>query len=226
MNNLHYHGHRQRLKQRFQSAGAESCADYELLELFLFLLLPRADVKPIAKDLLNRFGNFEALLEADEKLIQEIKGVGPTISHALKVHQALLQRQLKQAIIRRPVLANWQQVLDYCQAHMSYNMREQLRLLFLDKKNQLIAAEVQQIGTVDHTPAYPREIVKRALDLGASGIIMVHNHPTGDATPSRADIDLTRHVHQAALSLGVHLYDHLIIGKGTHVSLRSLGLIE
>ena len=166
------------------------------------------------------------MIEADEKLIQEIKGAGPSVSHALKVYQALLQRTLKQALLQRPVLANWQQVLEYCQMHMSYNMREQLRLLFLDKKNQLIAAEVQQVGTVDHTPAYPREIVKRALDLGASAIIMVHNHPTGDPTPSRSDIDLTRHVYQAALSLGIQLYDHLIIGKGRHVSLRSMGFIE
>lgn len=226
MTNAHYHGHRQRLRHRFQTAGSNACADYELLELLLFFAIPRGDVKPIAKALLNRFGNLEALVEADEKLIQEVPGVGPTISHLLKVQQAFTQRQLKNAIIKRPVLGNWQQVLDYCHLHMSYNMREQLRLLFLDKKNQLIAAEAQQIGTVDHTPAYPREIVKRALDLGASAIIMVHNHPTGDASPSRADIDLTRHVYQAALPLGVQLYDHLIIGKGAHTSLRSLGFID
>lgn len=226
MKQPHYHGHRQRLKERFKSAGLDACADYELLELFLFYALPRGDVKPLAKALLHRFGSLEALMEADEKIMQEIEGVGPSISHLLKIHQALQQRQLRNAILKRPVLNSWQQVIDYCHAHMSYNMREQLRLLFLDKKNQLIAAEVQQIGTVDHTPAYPREIVKRALDLGASGIIMVHNHPTGDATPSRNDINLTREVYQVAQNLGLQLYDHLIIGKGCHTSLRSLGFID
>lgn len=200
-------------------------ADYEVLEMFLYLIIPRGDTKPIAKALLDRFGTIGALIEADAHLIQEIDGVGPAISHAFKVHQALAQRQLKQQVIKKPIFSNWEKVLDYCHAHMTYNMREQLRLLFLNKRNQLIAAEVQQTGTVDHTPSYPREIIKRALDLGASALIMVHNHPSGDPTPSQSDIDITRQTNAAAQALGVILHDHIIIGKDCHVSLKALGIL-
>jgi DNA repair protein RadC len=222
----HWHGHRQRLRERFVNAGPASLADYELLELLLFPALPRSDVKPLAKALIERFGGFAGVINADLAALQEIPGMGENTAIALKAIQAAIQRVLRAEVIERPVLSSWQGVLDYCHAAMAHGRIEEFRLLFLDRKNALIADEVQQTGTVDHTPVYPREVVKRALELGASAVIMVHNHPSGDPTPSKADIEMTRLVMAAAAPLGISVHDHLIVGRGgKHSSLKSLGLI-
>jgi DNA repair protein RadC len=221
----HWHGHRQRLRERFVNAGPASLADYELLELLLFPALPRSDVKPLAKALIERFGGFAGVINADLAALQEMSGLSETSAIALKAIQAAIQRVLRAEIVERPVLSSWQGVLDYCHAAMAHGRIEEFRLLFLDRKNALIADEVQQKGTIDHTPVYPREVVKRALELGASAIIMVHNHPSGDPTPSKADIEMTREVAKAARLLGIEVHDHLIIGQGKQTSLRGLGLI-
>ena len=221
----HWHGHRQRLRERFVNAGPAALADYELLELLLFPALPRSDVKPLAKALIERFGGFAGVINADLASLQEVSGLSETSAIALKAIQAAIQRVLHAEIVERPVLSSWKGVLDYCHAAMAHGRIEEFRLLFLDRKNALIADEVQQKGTVDHTPVYPREVVKRALELGASAIIMVHNHPSGDPTPSKADIEMTREVAKAARLLGIEVHDHLIIGKGKQTSLRGLGLI-
>lgn len=221
----HFHGHRGRLRERFLKAGGEALADYELLELLLFGARPRTDVKPLAKELLAQFGSFARVVSADPRDLKKIGGMGDTAVVAIKTAQAAALRLLRAEIMDRPVIASWRQVLDYCRASMGYNKTEQLRLLFLDRKNNLIADEEQQHGTIDHTPVYPREVVKRALELGAAAIIMVHNHPSGDPTPSRADIQLTKEVKAAAENLGIQLHDHIIIGAKDHVSLKSLGLI-
>jgi DNA repair protein RadC len=221
----HFHGHRQRLRERFLDAGPVALADYELLELLLFPALPRSDVKPLAKILIDRFGGFAGVINADIAALQEIPGLGLTSAIALKAVQAAIQRVLKAEVIERPILSSWQGVLDYCHVAMAHARIEEFRLLFLDRRNALIADEVQQRGTVDHTPVYPREVVKRALDLGASAIILVHNHPSGDPTPSKADIEMTREVAKAARLMGIEVHDHLIIGRGKQTSLRGLGLI-
>ncbi|MGB8842692.1 MAG: DNA repair protein RadC [Aliidongia sp.] len=221
----HFHGHRQRLRERFVEAGPAALADYELLELLLFPALPRSDVKPLAKALIDRFGGFAGVINADIAALQEIPGLGLTSAIAIKAVQAAVQRVLKAEVIDRPILSSWQGVLDYCQAAMGHARIEEFRLLFLDRRNALIADEVQQRGTVDHTPVYPREVIKRALDLGASAIILVHNHPSGDPTPSKADIEMTREVAMAARLMGIEVHDHLIIGRGKQTSLRGLGLI-
>ncbi|MBZ9738380.1 RadC family protein [Mesorhizobium sp. CO1-1-4] len=174
----HYLGHRDRLRERFASAGPDALPDYELLELLLFRLIPRADTKPVAKALLARFGTLAEVLGAPVGLLQEIKGIGPVVAFDLKVVAATAQRMARGEVQGREVLASWQQLLDYCHSAMAFEAREQFRILFLDKKNALISDEVQQTGTVDHTPVYPREVVKRALELSATAIILVHNHPT------------------------------------------------
>ena len=174
----HYHGHRERLRARFQEAGAEALPDYELLELLLFRSIPQRDVKPLAKALIQRFGSFGEVLAAPITLLTEVKGVGEGVALDLKIVQASLQRMAKGAVAKRPVLSSWSSVLDHCRMAMAFAEREQFRILFLDKKNVLIADEVQQTGTVDHTPVYPREVMRRALELSASAIILVHNHPT------------------------------------------------
>lgn len=221
----HYLGHRQRLKDRFLKNGFESLADYELLELFLFQLLPRADVKPLAKSLLSRFGTLRSLLNADEGLIREVDGAGPAVIYGLKVVQALTLTIMKEEFAQQTLeFSNWQSVVDYCKAAMGDKPYEELRLLFLDSKNNLIKEEIQQRGTIDHTPLYPREVIKRALELNSAAFIMVHNHPSGDPSPSKADIDLTIQVYEGAEMLGIELYDHLIIARKGHTSLKSLGL--
>lgn len=218
-------GHRQRLRQRFLTGGADALADYELLELLLFQAVRRGDVKPLAKRLLARFGSFGALVSAAPEEIAAVKGAGPAVVAALKTVQACALRLLVEEAKAAPVLGNWKAVIDYCRAAMGREKVEQFRVLFLDKKNRLVGDEVQQRGTVDHTPVYPREVARRALELGASAVILVHNHPSGDPTPSRADIDMTGQVRAALETLGVTLHDHLIIGGGDHVSLRGLELI-
>mgnify|MGYP003386143324 CR=1 FL=1 len=218
-------GHRARLRTRFAQAQGIGLADYELLELLLFLAIPRGDVKPLAKSLLQKFGSFAALLKAEQGLILETPGVGLGVLHVVQLMQAVMGKALQQEIMNKPILGDWQSVLDYCHATMAHDQRETVRLLFLDRKNKIIADEVQQTGTVDHAPLYPREVVKRALDVGASALIIVHNHPSGDPTPSRGDIEMTLKVQQAANSLGIEVHDHLIIGKGRHSSLKSMGLM-
>ncbi len=218
-------GHRARLRAKFAQGLGKGLADYEILELLLFLAVPRGDMKPLAKGLLKKFGSVAALLKADEGLILETPGVGPSVLHAIHLIQAIMSQVLQQEMIRTPILASWQSVLDYCQATMAYDRKETVRLLFLDRKNQMIGDEIQQTGTVDHAPLYPREVIKRALELGASAIIIVHNHPSGDPTPSRGDIEMTLKVQEAARPLGIEIHDHLIIGKGRHSSLKSMGLM-
>ncbi len=221
----HFHGHRARLRDKFAQAQGKGLADYELLELLLFLAIPRGDMKPLAKTLLQKFGTLSAVLKADKGLILETPGVGLGVLHAIQLVQSMMGKVLQQEMMDKPILASWQSVLDYCHVTMAYDQRETARLLFLDRKNKIIADEVQQTGTVDHVPLYPREVVKRALDLGASALIIVHNHPSGDPTPSRGDIETTLKVQEAAQSLGIQVHDHLIIGKGRHSSLKSMGLM-
>ncbi len=221
----HYAGHRERLRDRFLQAGADALADYELLELLLFRAIPRADTKPLAKALIARFGSFAEVLGAPPHLLAETKGVGPAVALEIKIAAAAAERMLKSTIRGRQVLTSWSAVIDYCRAAMAFETREQFRILFLDKKNALIADEVQQTGTVDHTPVYPREVVRRALELSATAIILVHNHPSGDPTPSRADIDMTRLIVESAKPLGIAVHDHIIIGKTGHASLKGLQLM-
>ncbi|MHA1158761.1 MAG: RadC family protein [Alphaproteobacteria bacterium] len=222
---LHFHGHRERLKARLRDGGQEALADYELLELILFQIIPRRDTKPIAKALLDRFGSFSETLSAPEQLLMEIDGIGLSVAHHLKLVRAAAQRFAKDPVQHGAQLDSWAAVVDYCRAAMAYEPVEQFRILFLDRKNRLIADEVQGTGTIDHTPVYPREVVKRALELSATALILVHNHPSGDPTPSRADIQMTKTIAEVAEPLGVKLHDHLIIGKSGHASFRSLDLL-
>ena len=221
----HYLGHRQRLRDRFLAGGAGALHDYELLELLLGHARPRGDLKPVAKALLRRFGSFAGVLAASPRELAEVKDVGEASIVALKTVQAAALLMARQELIDRPVIGSWKKLLDYCHAAMAHEKVEQFRLLFLDGKNALIADELQQRGTVNHTPVYPREVVKRALELGASAIIMLHNHPSGDPTPSQDDIAMTREVAAAADKLGIALHDHVIIGRKGHASLRGLGLL-
>jgi DNA repair protein RadC len=218
-------GHRERLRARFLKGGADAMPDYELLELTLFAALPRRDTKPLAKALLARFGSFAEAIAAPRARLMEVKGVGEAVANHLKIVEAAAHRLAKTSVIGRPALSSWTALLDYCTAAMARRESEEFRVLFLDRKNVLIADEVQNRGTVDHTPVYPREIVKRALELSASAIILVHNHPSGDPTPSKADILMTREIVAAAKALGLALHDHLVIGRGGHASFKSLGLL-
>jgi DNA repair protein RadC len=221
----HYHGHRERLRTRFLEAGSDALADYELLELVLFRAIPRGDMKPLAKSLIAKFGSFAEVIAAPRARLAEVKGAGDAVIAELKVVEAAAQRLARGEVRQRHVLSSWTAVLDYCRAAMAFADKEQFRILFLDKRNQLIADEVQQTGTVDHTPVYPREVVKRALELSATAIILVHNHPSGDPTPSRADIDMTKEIATVAKPLGIAVHDHIIVGKDGHASLRGLGVI-
>jgi len=220
----HFHGHRDRLRERMRASGPAALADYEILELLLFRFVPRADTKPRAKALLDRFGTLAEVLGAPTHLLAEVKGIGPSVAFDLKLVAAAAERMLQSQIRGRQVLSSWTQVIDYCRAAMAFEPREQFRVLFLDKKNALIADEVQQVGTVDHTPVYPREVVRRALELSATAIILVHNHPSGDPTPSKADIDMTRLIAETAKPLGIAVHDHLIVGKNGHASMKGLRL--
>lgn len=221
----HYHGHRDRLRTRYRDHGDTALADYEILELLLFRLIPRRDTKPIAKALLERFGTLAGVFGASPALLQEVKGIGEAVALDLKLISTVAHRTLKSELKGKQVLASWSSVIDYCHAAMAHETREQFRILFLDKRNALIADEVQQTGTVDHTPVYPREVVKRALELSATALILVHNHPSGDPTPSRADIEMTKMIVDTAKPLGITVHDHIIIGKDGHASLKGLRLI-
>jgi DNA repair protein RadC len=221
----HYYGHRQRLRQRFMQGGADALPDYELLELILFRAIPRRDVKPLAKTLLAKFGSFAAVMNASPARLREVGGMGDAVITELKVVHAASLRLLNREIMNRTVLSSWSQVLNYCQAAMGHSEIEQFRILFLDKRNRLIADEVQQEGTVDHTPVYVREIIKRALELSATALVLVHNHPSGDPTPSQADITMTKEIMDTAGKLGIVVHDHIIVGREGHGSLRSAGLM-
>ena len=220
----HYLGHRDRLRARFAENG-DGLPDYELLELVLFRSIPRRDVKPIAKEILKRFGTFAEALAAPAQRLMEIDGIGESVVTDLKIVEAAARRLTRGAVAKRPVLSSWSAVLDYCRTAMAFAEKEQFRLLFLDKRNAVIADEVQQSGTVDHTPVYPREVVKRALELSASAVILVHNHPSGDPTPSAADIKMTRDIIEVAKPLGITVHDHIIVGREGHASLKGLRLI-
>lgn len=221
----HFHGHRDRLRARFRTAGAEALSDYELLELVLFRALPRRDVKPLAKALIQAFGSFAETVHAPDARLREIGGLGEAAVTEIKLIAAASSRVAKGQLKQRTLLSSWATVIDYCRTTMAFADKEQFRILFLDKRNQLIADEVQQVGTVDHTPVYPREVVKRALELSATAIIMVHNHPSGDPTPSQADIQMTKAVIEVSKPLGIAVHDHIIVGKHGHASLKGLKLI-
>jgi DNA repair protein RadC len=221
----HYFGHRERLRGRFRDAGPDAVSDYELLELLLFRVFRQGDVKPLAKALIEKFGSFAEVIAAPQTRLLEVKGLGDACVTELKIVQAAATRLLRGAVKKRPMLSSWSSVLDYCRTAQAFAEREQFRVLFLDKRNQLIADEIQQIGTIDHTPVYPREVVKRALELSATAVILVHNHPSGDPTPSRADIQMTQQIISIASPLGISVHDHLIVGKEGHASLKGLKLI-
>ena len=221
----HYHGHRTRLRDRFHGAGPGALSDYELLEMVLFTAKPRGDVKPLAKLLIKKFGSFAVVIHAPEARLRELKGVGEVTITQLKLIGAAAHRIAKGELNQRTALSSWSDVIDYCRTSMAFADKEQFRILFLDKRNQLIADEVQQTGTVDHTPVYPREVIKRALELSATAIILVHNHPSGDPTPSRADIQMTKLIIDIAGPLGISVHDHIIVGKNGHASMKGLKLI-
>lgn len=220
----HYSGHRDRLRQRFLKGGADALADYEFLELILFMAVARRDVKPLAKDLIKKFGSLASVLRAEPQQLEDA-GLSESAAAAIKVIEASSFYLLKQDVHKKPVLGSWTKLMDYITATMAHEKVEQFRLFFLNKKNELIADEVQHTGTVDHTPAYPREIMKRALELGATALIMVHNHPSGDPNPSKADIELTRTVIEAARPFSITIHDHIIVSKNGTASLRQMGLI-
>jgi DNA repair protein RadC len=217
--------HRKRLRDRFMESNGQGVAEYELLELILFRAIPRQDVKPLARRLLDRFGDLARVVSAPAARLVQEHGVGEAVVLELKLLEAVAQRMARSKVIQRPVLSSWSALLDYCHTVMAHAEQEHFRILFLDRKNVLIADEEQAKGTVDHVPVYPREVVKRALELGSSALILVHNHPSGDPTPSTADIDMTRQIGQACSVLGITLHDHLIIGKNREVSLRAERLI-
>ncbi|SIQ19234.1 DNA repair protein RadC [Paracoccus thiocyanatus] len=217
--------HRARLRERFMQGGAAALPDYELLELLLFRAIPRQDVKPLARRLLDAFGDFNRVISAPPTRLAQIAGIGPAVVQELKLVEAAAQRLARSRVMHRPVLTSWDALLDYCHTAMAHGEIEQFRVLYLDRKNVLIADEEQARGTVDHVPVYPREIMRRALELAASALILVHNHPSGDPTPSQADISMTLQIESACQALGITLHDHLIIGKSTETSLRSSGYL-
>ncbi len=221
----HYLGHRERLRTRFLKGGGEALADYELLELVLFRAIPRRDVKPLAKALLARFGSFAELVSARPERLREIDGLGEAAIAELKIVAEAVKRFAKVKVENRPAMGSFSAVLDYCRTAMAYLDREQFRILFLDKKNLLIADEVQAVGTIDHAPVYPREVMRRAFELNATAIILIHNHPSGDLSPSQADVKLTRQIVSLGQSLNVAVHDHLIIGREGFASLKALQLI-
>lgn len=221
----HYLGHRQRLRERFMESGAGALADYELMELVLFRAIPRRDVKPLAKALIKRFGSFAEAAAARPERLREIEGLSESAIVEIKLAEAVATRLARGKIEARKTLSSFVEVLDYCRTVMAYADREEFRILFLDKRNALIADEVQGVGTVDHTPVYPREIIRRALELGASALILAHNHPSGDPTPSAADIRMTKDIISIAEPFGIIVHDHLIVGKHGQTSFRGQKLL-
>lgn len=225
LTNNHYQGHRERLRKRFLDTKGNAIEDYEYLELLLFRTIPRADTKPIAKKLIERFGSLADVLGADIHRLQEIEGCGPASAIDLKIISAVAGRFARAQLSKRDIFSSWDKVLAYCKAVMAHETREQFRILFLDKKHGLLSDEVQQTGTIDRTPVYPREVVSRALELSASGIILVHNHPSGDASPSQEDISMTYRLKDVANALDITLHDHLIIARNDYISFKALKLI-
>ena len=217
--------HRQRLRARFMQGGAAAIPDYELLELVLFRAIPRRDVKPLARTLMDRFGDFNRVITASEPRLRDVSGVGDAVIVELKIIEAAAHRMARSRLLRQHVLSSWDALLDYCHTTMAHRETEQFRVIYLDRKNVVIGDEEQGKGTVDHVPVYPREVAKRALELNASALILVHNHPSGDPTPSQADIDMTQQIFAACSTLGLTLHDHLIIGKSRELSFRSSGYL-
>tara|TARA_R110000787_G_scaffold285173_2_gene400238 strand:+ start:199725 stop:200420 length:696 start_codon:yes stop_codon:yes gene_type:complete len=218
-------GHRRRLRARFLSGGGEKMPDYELIEMVLFAALPRGDAKPLAKRLLKRFDSFADALAAPPEKLAEVEGMGAAAVVALKVVEAAAQRLGQASVMERPVLSSWDRLIEYCRMRLGRAEREHFRVLFLNRKNVLIADEEQQSGTIDHTPVYPREVVKRALELGASAIIMLHNHPSGDPAPSKGDIEMTHDIRETAARLDIRLHDHVIVSRAGHRSFKAMGLL-
>lgn len=221
----HFVGHRERLRERFRRGGGTALADYELLELILFRAMPRRDVKPIAKALITRFGSYAEVLAARPERLDEVAGLGEAAITEIKIVEAAARRLAQASIEKRKNLGSTHAVIDYCRTLMAYLDHEEFRILFLDKKNQLIADEVQGIGTVDHAPVYPREVMRRALELSATALILVHNHPSGDPSPSTADIAMTMQIATLGKALNIVVHDHIIIGRQGHASFRGLKLI-
>lgn len=221
----HYKGHRQRLRERFLSGGTEALQDYELLELLLFMAIPRRDVKPLAKQLLKTFGSLPELMAATPEELIKVSGISENTATAIKTVSAISARTMKQELQSKPLLNNWTRLMDYCHATMAHEKKEHFRILFMNKKNELIADEIQGSGTVDHTPAYPREIMKRALELGATALILMHNHPSGDPKPSQADVDMTRHIIRAAEPFNITVHDNIIISRNGYTSMKNQGLM-
>jgi len=221
----HYFGHRQRLRDRFRQGGADALPDYELMELILFRAIPRRDTKPLAKAIIDHFGGFAEAITAEERRLAEIPGLGEAAITEIKLVRAAALRVAHGAIRKRPLLSSWEKVVEYCRSAMAFEKCEEFRILFLDNRNRLMADEVQGRGTTNHTPVYVREVVKRALELSATSIILVHNHPSGDPTPSRADIEMTKQIIEAAARLDISVHDHLIVGRDGHLSLRAAGLV-
>ncbi len=221
----HYKGHRDRLRGRFLENGPSALQDYELLELVLFLAIPQKDVKPLAKDLIAQFGDLAGVMNAPIEELTKVDGIKEKTAIALKSITALSNRAAKAELMNKPVLNSWTRLMDYCMTSMAHEQKEHFRILFLNKKNELIGDEIQSSGTVDHTPAYPREIMKRALELSATALILVHNHPSGDPKPSEADIYITREIIRAGEPLGITIHDHVIVSRGGYSSFKSLGLI-
>lgn len=217
--------HRQRLRARFMAGGANAMPEYELLELVLFRAIPRRDVKPLARALMERFGDFNRVITASEVRLRDISGVGDAVVTELKIVEAAAHRMARSRVMQTHVLSSWDALLDYCHTTMAHRETEQFRVLYLDRKNMLIGDEEQAKGTVDHVPVYPREVAKRALELNASAVILVHNHPSGDPTPSQSDIEMTNRVNAACEALDLTLHDHLIIGKSRELSFRADGLL-
>lgn len=217
--------HRQRLRERFMECGAQSVPDYEMLELVLFRAIPRQDVKPLARRLMDCFGDFNQVISASPNRLKKISGVGPAVIEELKIVEAAAHRLARRRILNQVVLSSWDTLLDYCRTTMAHRETEQFRVLYLDRKNALLVDEEQAHGTVDHVPVYPREVVKRALELNASALILVHNHPSGDATPSSADISMTDAIQRAADALGLTVHDHLVIGRDSEFSFRAAGYV-
>ena len=221
----HYWGHRERLRKRFLAGGHSAMPEYEILELLLFNAIPKIDVKPLAKRLLSAFGDLNGVIAASEHRLLQVDGADSRVYLQLRVAEAFAQRMAQAKVLSREVVSSWNDLIDYCRTSMAHRETEQFRILFLDRKNVVIADEEQAAGTVDHVPVYPREVAKRALELSASAVILVHNHPSGDANPSPEDVEMTRRIVAACDAIGVTIHDHVVIGKGTETSFRSLGLI-
>lgn len=221
----HYWGHRERLRQRFLSGGHEAMPEYELLEMLLFNAIDRVDVKPLAKQLLAAFGDLNGVVAAGEHRLMQVLGTTPKVHYQLRLVEAIAHRMARARVMERCAISSWDALMSYCRTVMAHRETEQFRILFLDRKNILIADEAQARGTIDHVPVYPREVAKRALELNASAIILVHNHPSGDPTPSDADVAMTEQVEMACHAIGVAIHDHVVIGKGAEASFRSLGLL-